>query len=57
MSEHQMTCEICDFEWGCRSYYDTVCPKCGQTYIYDEAITIKLLPWQVELLKSKVDKS
>ena len=31
-----MRCDLCDEIWECGSYSDTVCPKCGQKYIYDE---------------------
>jgi uncharacterized Zn ribbon protein len=54
----EMICELCGTKWECGDYDDTKCPKCGQEYIYDENITIKLDDEQRKILFNlkKLDK-
>ena len=46
-------CEICGYEWRHKENYgNTVCPKCGQCYVYDnDCYRIILTESQTKTLK------
>jgi Zn finger protein HypA/HybF involved in hydrogenase expression len=51
MGNLNFECDICEAKFEVENFTDTKCPKCGQVYFYDEAITIGLTKVQLDLLR------
>ena len=49
--DHGIACILCDGFVPSGRYGDGECDKCGQSYTYDECVTISLSPQQIEWLR------
>lgn len=48
---------LCDEEFEIESYYDGLCPVCGQLYVYDEGHRIQLTEYQWKVLRQATQVS